>query len=439
MSLKKLIVSTVAAAALATGAMAAGNAATDIAVSMEKKGDYLLFSNWYAVESADWKTDLRIVNTDTMNSTIAKFVIRDGAESNELLDFIIYLTPGDVWSGTVYAKDGALFVHSTDDSMIFNNVTAAEKDGGYTLKAYRKTERDDMTRGYIEVFGAAQPGEALRKILGNAPVDKHDLYKAFATDAGYNLLDWKEADNDLIGQAVIYSDSETAPLAMTYTATAFENVTGIGSGALGGTPLNDPTDPTGSIVGADTRLSAMTTYAVCDAINAMEDTLDKVESYAVHYGEGSDMDESRFTATFSTKKYRFTEGGKVCPISEKWTSTGKLAAATFGTEWFVTYSQTPRDMEENTIVPENPDEISGDQVDKIPPKACETELCEIAIENAVKGGSGEGYVTYTFFGRDNMNPMPYDHKILSAKKVGGKDVTNIISPSFLAPTVNAVK
>jgi hypothetical protein len=73
MSFKKAIVSSVAAAALATSAFA-GTGTTVVAA--DQTGDYLLFPAYYA-NSSGWKTDLRVVNTNTTRSVVAKVVIRD--------------------------------------------------------------------------------------------------------------------------------------------------------------------------------------------------------------------------------------------------------------------------------------------------------------------------------------------------------------------------
>ncbi len=430
MSLKKLIVSTVAAAALATGALAATGAigtAADITISANKVGDYLLFSNFYANDRG-WTTDLRIVNTDTANSVIAKVVVRDGAQSNELIDFILYLTPGDVWSGQLVREGDSLVVKSTDDSMIFGDVTAAEKDGGYslTVRAEQKGAEEDQTQGYIEVFTAAQPGKALQAALGAAPVDKHDLYKAYITN--WNILQWVAARNVLTGQAVIIGDNDNGKLAMTYTATAMENVTGTNV-AIGG--LNGAT-----IVGADTVLTAMTSYAHCNAVDGFEDALDKIATYAIHYGDKNAIDESALTATFLTKKYRMESA--VCPINQLFVYDG---AGTLGTDYYSVYTGTPRDMQEHTIV-KDINEISGEKEIQ-ETSICRTELCTIGVSNAV---GNEGYVTYQFFGSTtgdkanlNVNPFPYDHKLMSVKKVNGTNVTNMISPAYVEPVIRMLK
>ena len=165
MSLKKLIVSTVAAATLVTGAIA-GDRAAGINVAADKTGDYLLFPTYYA-NSLGWKTDLRVVNTDPDNSVIAKVVLREGENSNEKRDFIIYLSPGDVWSGVVSEENGKVQIVSTDDSMIVGGsqyskplIFPADRDLSLNRLSCKPSPDgvidEDSNNGYIEVFGVVK-------------------------------------------------------------------------------------------------------------------------------------------------------------------------------------------------------------------------------------------------------------------------------------------
>ena len=89
-------------------------------------------------------------------------------------------------------------------------------------------------------------------------------------------------------------------------------------------------------------------------------------------------------------------------------------------------------MQENTPSTPPPGEVSGTTTDTLPPETCDRELCQIAVENSL---SAEGYVTYAFTGTAENNtsvvtPMPYDSRVMTAKNVGGANVTNMVKPAY---------
>jgi hypothetical protein len=465
MSFKKLIVSGVAAAALATGAMGAvgpTGTAADIVVAADKTGDFLLFPQWFA-NSAGWKTDLRVVNTNTEYSVIAKVVIREGVNSIELRDFMLYLTPGDVWEGEMFMdEDGKVKIHTADDSFILGDTTAAELDGGYTISMdprYANITEDeealygvaspgpdtangailsDLTKGYIEVFGIARSdasnewtlpdtlgGATYEDNLGDAPVNKHALYAALLSP-DYIAEEWEAVGaDDLTGQAVIYADNANGKLAMTSTATAFEYF-------MGDFVPADYNAVTSQIVAINTALANHTAYAACDAIDGVENALAKTENYVIHYGDDT-IDESNFYATFDMKYYRLQQGPSSCYVDEIFVPKPEAVALNtyaWSSQTYAVYTGMPRDMMENT--PQTP---TGEMIELSPPpeeipttvKYCDTELCKIEVENSM---GAEGYVTYRIQGMNNKSDMPYDTRLLTAKNIGGTNVTNIIQPAF---------
>ncbi|MCP4687603.1 MAG: hypothetical protein GY859_06095, partial [Desulfobacterales bacterium] len=82
------------------------------------KGDVLIFPHYIAL-AGGWETKLIVVNTDTQRSIVAKVIIRSATYSQELRDFLIYLSPADVWTGRIYNHevDGAT-IESGDDSVV---------------------------------------------------------------------------------------------------------------------------------------------------------------------------------------------------------------------------------------------------------------------------------------------------------------------------------
>jgi len=112
--LKKRVVAAVAAA------LVAGTAGA-VQVSRDGTGDFLVAPAYFI--GGGMTTDFKVINTSSTLSTVAKVVFRDPVSSAEVLDFLIYLSPNDVWQGsvkclTVDANGGCTKseVRSTDDS-----------------------------------------------------------------------------------------------------------------------------------------------------------------------------------------------------------------------------------------------------------------------------------------------------------------------------------
>jgi len=70
----------------------------DLYVNPGGLGDALIYGYYNARNAV---TFIRIVNTDVVEGVIGKLVFRAGDNSEEVLDFIICLSPGDEWSGWI--------------------------------------------------------------------------------------------------------------------------------------------------------------------------------------------------------------------------------------------------------------------------------------------------------------------------------------------------
>lgn len=80
------------------------------------KGDVVIYP--FFMGAASLETKLTVVNSDQSSSSVAKLVVRSHKYSKELLDFFIYLSPGDVWNGTLKwdAEKDDIVMYSEDDS-----------------------------------------------------------------------------------------------------------------------------------------------------------------------------------------------------------------------------------------------------------------------------------------------------------------------------------
>ena len=106
--------------------MALAGAANAVVVNKDGTGDFLIAPAYFI--GGGMTTDLKVINTSQTQSVVAKVVFRHPTTSAEVLDFLIYLSPADVWNGTVScaAADAAgnctrSVITSADDSIQLEN------------------------------------------------------------------------------------------------------------------------------------------------------------------------------------------------------------------------------------------------------------------------------------------------------------------------------
>ena len=149
----------------------------------------------YFSTQANNKTLLNIVNTDTTNGKAVKLRFRGAANSDDIFDITIYLSPGDVWAADV-AADGEGFSRlvTDDSSCTLPSAQAIKDDSNGRFKANRVQGAKEQTReGYVEILNSANiaPGSALFTAI------KHVNGKAPCTAS---VMDAQEADiNDIVG------------------------------------------------------------------------------------------------------------------------------------------------------------------------------------------------------------------------------------------------
>jgi hypothetical protein len=135
----------------------AWDAADRVYNSPTKLGDALVFPVYFTGDGLS--TDFEIVNTNDNCSSVVKIVIRSKKYSQELRDFFIFLTPNDVFRGTLSLNNGVPTVSSTDDSWCLggsSNLQCADQaTGGFAYPLVDVTCSDDTNAiGYIEAVTA---------------------------------------------------------------------------------------------------------------------------------------------------------------------------------------------------------------------------------------------------------------------------------------------
>jgi len=156
----------VAVLTVGSGAWAASYA-DHISLAPNGQGDVLVYPLFVATDG--WQSTVSVINTSDQ-SMVAKIVFRSYAFSQELMDFMIYLSPKDMWVGTikngVTDKTGAvgIGVYSVDSSALYDSGVdpatmpdpfARDEVGKKLEKLFIKPLCGDLgTMGYITVIEA---------------------------------------------------------------------------------------------------------------------------------------------------------------------------------------------------------------------------------------------------------------------------------------------
>lgn len=154
------------------------------ALSLSEGGvGHMLLVPYYSAQNGNM-TVLHVVNTDTVNGKAVKVRFRGAANSDDVMDFQVFMSPGDVWTAAVTAgADGIAQVQSAD------NTCTVPALGNNTPQAFATSrldplksdaERANGTReGYVEIFNMADiPSEKLWTVAGVTGATNSPLYTA---------------------------------------------------------------------------------------------------------------------------------------------------------------------------------------------------------------------------------------------------------------------
>jgi len=278
------------------------------------KGDTLIFP-FYAAINGGWETKLTVINTATDRSVVAKVVFNSQIYSMEILDFMLFLTPTDVWTGIVRYNPttGKVEVFSDDDSMLYSKsgttgtpalvwASTTPVQQAMMPPALLATCNDNPGwMGYVTVYSSAHstsgatyaPTQGAGAVSLNAPpVNKQALWRAheeipnsaMALDGINVLTGYMEFRNNTINQKA------------TLQATALKDY----DGTIYGT--------TGLHIGALTTFFDITAN---NAIGEVEAALSKTD-LAMYY---TDKNLTLHFLTFPTKYTVLGTTTNVCGIS----------------------------------------------------------------------------------------------------------------------------
>ena len=139
------------------------------APSVNANGDgHILLVPYYTVQDGN-VTAFNIVNTDSAKGKAVKVRFRGASNSDDVLDFQVFLSPGDVWSAAVTADDSGLAQLVTAD----NSCTLPK----IALSTPVPFVKDRLTKaGWEDADKNAQTREGYIEILNMADIDERKLY-----------------------------------------------------------------------------------------------------------------------------------------------------------------------------------------------------------------------------------------------------------------------
>jgi len=254
---KSILASSIAAAVFGLGA---SGAHAQIAVNTSGVGDILLVPYYSA--QAENATLLSITNTDVVSGKAVKVRFRGAANSDDVLDFQVFLSPGDVWTANVAkGSDGRAVLTTSDTSCTKPNVISgtsfltARLNPALTGDALNNGTRE----GYIEIIGMADiPPHNLTTGTSTPAAAFTGLLQTPATDAKVVAGTAKTTDNPLF-----FATKHVKGSAPPCTGTAW---TGLDTAALG---LDNAAAGTGPALGLTPSTGKlMANWTIVNTVNA---------------------------------------------------------------------------------------------------------------------------------------------------------------------------
>lgn len=175
--MKRTLVAQCAAAVLASAALVGANAAvvgpvnqagapvaidgvapaTQLSANTDGIG-HILVVPYYSVQNGN-DTYINITNTDTRNGKAVKVRFRGAGNSDDVFDFTLLMSPGDVWTGTVTrdATTGRAKLLTTDKSCTIPNAINNSNfvTGRLAQYASADAQANETREGYVEILNMA--------------------------------------------------------------------------------------------------------------------------------------------------------------------------------------------------------------------------------------------------------------------------------------------
>ncbi len=208
---------TMAVVAGIAGVAGFASLASAVELNPDGLGQVLIYPYFTVNKGQD--TLVSVVNTDDVNAKIVKVRFLEGYNSREVLDFNLYLSPNDVWTGAVVQltdEDGGAGIKTFDNSCTYPLFKAGVPqafrtytfDGTIGPKDGAPTSITRTREGYLEMIQ-----------MGDIPPNT-DLFDTVLHDSTGH----PECDTSLIGNSVIANTDVVAPTGTLFGSGAIVNV-----------------------------------------------------------------------------------------------------------------------------------------------------------------------------------------------------------------------
>jgi hypothetical protein len=359
MKFKTRMINAAVAAALGTVA----GAAQAVNLGSDGQGQVLLYP-YYTTQikgSNPFDTLITVVNSDSVHGKAVKVRFREPKASKEVLDFNLYLSPNDVWTGSITRDSGNNAILRTSDNSctapqlgttgggsvtVVAGVTLREQpfvNFGYTGDELKDDSLARAREGYFEMIQMADltlgvlNGDKLdtfvaSKHVNNVPPNCAAIVNSFISGTGYpnGTTGVTPPTGGLSGTGTVLNPAEGSD--MSYDAVALEFFSDVANHQLPGSinpdlfsvspPVSAVLDGAGSIV-----LSQWT--IPIQAVSATIDRHEIISEYAVAttpVGLSTD-----WVVTFPTRRQHVQAGSPAVPLkpfTASLTTTGSCEAIT---------------------------------------------------------------------------------------------------------------
>jgi len=342
---------------LASAVMATmAGAAHAVYVDSNGLGQALIFP-YYTVQNGH-NTYVSVVNTTTAVKVV-KVRFREGKASAEVLDFNLYLSPNDVWTGAVIPStvtSGGRLI-TTDVSCTNPQIPAAGVDFRNYLYSGdladgAGTGLDRSREGYLEMIemGTLNPSVA----PGNAAVHSATTGVPSCTDLrGVTVTNVASAiqapTGGLSGTGTLINVTNGQDSG--YNAVALANLTpaAIYNDIGNDRPNFTDADPSSLVVtGNRAYLSAFATSRRVDAVSSVLAHSAVLNEYILDTGTNSNTD---WVLTFPTKHNYVSTAGATRPFTNKFTASGACESIGFTFYDREERSQTPNEVDFSPLPP----------------------------------------------------------------------------------------
>ena len=142
----------------ATSGLMSPRTATGLAVSEGGVGHALVVP-YYNAQNGNM-TVIHLTNTDTVNGKLVKVRFRSAANSDDVLDFQVFMSPGDVWTSAVTAgADGVATLTTADNTCTVPHLAKGQAQAFVQTRlpsyADAATKANLTREGYVEIFNMA--------------------------------------------------------------------------------------------------------------------------------------------------------------------------------------------------------------------------------------------------------------------------------------------